>query len=183
MPLYRFYRITSTEGPEEYIGSTTQTIEKRFIAHRTSHNCGRGVSSSILFTKYGVDTCSISLISEQEMEKADALVEEGRLIQECLTAVNQRIPVVDREEHHMKYKEYHHKYRMEHREEAKESNRMYREGNDVLKEKKRTFYQEHREAIRARQAERISCDVCGKIVTRGMMGQHKKRKSCVPPSE
>lgn len=63
----------------------------------------------MLFAKYGVDTCSIILISEQEMEKTDALREERRLLDECPAVINKRRPVIDEEE----VKEYNNKYNTE----------------------------------------------------------------------
>jgi hypothetical protein len=167
MPLYRFYRITSTEGPEEYIGSTIYTIERRFTGHKANYKGGRWVASCILFAKYGVETCSITLISEQEMEKVDARREERRLIEECLLAVNRCRPIVEEEERRQEQSKYYRKYAEVHRQECNEHKRKYRE--------------EHREAINAKNQEKIPCDVCGKLSMRANITRHKK--SCVPPQQ
>jgi len=160
MPIYRFYRIVSTGGPEEYIGSTTNTLSTRFSNHKYDYRRGHIVASSILFTKYGVETCSITLISEQEMEKADARREERRLIEECQTAVNRCRPILEKGEH----KELCRKYDEEHRDENKQRCRKYDE--------------EHRDAIRSKRAERISCDICQRVVRSGDIVKHKRTKIC-----
>jgi len=161
MPLYRFYRIVSTEGPEEYIGSTTQTLSERLYGHKADYNRSRKTSSCILFAKYGVESCSITLISEQEMEKVDAMREERKLIEECSLAINQVKPIRKKDDE----KNWSRKYREKHHEEIIERVRKYRE--------------EHRESIKAKQTEKIPCDVCGKLSARGGMARHKKSKSCL----
>ena len=169
MPLYRFYRIVSTEGPEEYIGSTTYTLSFRFTAHKNEHKHGTSVTSSILFTKYGVDTCSISLISEQEMEKADAMREERRLIEESLLAVNKTRPIVEKDEL---------------RQESNERCRARYENHRIeIIEEKRKYREEHREALRVKRREKVPCDICGKLSARWSITRHKRSKSCVPPSQ
>jgi hypothetical protein len=175
MVLYRFYRITSTVGDECYIGSTTLTLSTRFSRHKTGHKLGRKISSTILFDKYGVETCSITLIHEQEMEKVDALRQERRLIEECPMAVNKLRPIREKEEE----KEYNRKYNQEHNEEVREWHRIYYEEHcEEVKEQQKKYREEHRDTIAAKQREKIQCDVCGKSITRANMAQHKKRKAC-----
>lgn len=179
MPLYRFYRIVSSAGEECYIGSTTQPLWKRYSGHKTDHKRGRGIASCAIFTKYGVDTCSIVLISEQEMEKAEAMREERRLIEECPMAMNKLRPIREREEATQENKEWHRKWHEEHREEMKERHRTYyEEHREEVKERVRNYREEHREAIKAYQVEKNPCDVCGKTVSRVNMTKHKRTKSC-----
>jgi hypothetical protein len=179
MPLYRFYRIVSSAGEECYVGSTTQPLNKRLICHKANHKRGSGTASCILFAKYGVETCSIVLISEQEMEKVDALREERRLIEECSSAVNKVRPIIEKEEVKDVVKERRRKYREEHREEEKERHRKYREEHrEEEKEQHRKWREKHREAINAYYSEKIQCDVCGRTVNRSSMTEHKRTKSC-----
>jgi predicted GIY-YIG superfamily endonuclease len=146
MVLYRFYRITSTVGDECYIGSTTKTLSARFSRHKAGHKLGNGTASAIIFNKYGVETCSIELISEQEFDmKVDALREERRLIEDCLTVVNKIRPIREKEEHRQELIEYDRKRR-----------------------------EEHRETLNAKQREKIACDVCEKSISRTNMTRHKK---------
>jgi len=157
MPLYRFYRITSTEGPEEYIGSTTGRLCNRMAVHRCVYRKGqKGPTSRLIFTKYGVETCSIALISEQEYEtKQEALQEERRLIDERRGyAVNVMTPCITKDE-------------------REERHRMC----------SRNRYTANKETLDTYYAERIPCDICGKLSMRANITRHKRTKSCVPPQQ
>jgi hypothetical protein len=184
MPLFRFYRITSTEGPEEYIGSTTRTLSARFSSHKRGYKYGNGESSSVLFDKYGFESCSIVLINEEEMEKADALRQERRLIEASSMVVNKLRPILESEERREYRNKQQHKYREAHREEVNERQRKYIEAHhDEEKERHRKYYETHRDTISACRAKKIPCDVCGKHITRQNIAQHKRSKSCVPPAQ
>jgi hypothetical protein len=91
----------SDAGPEEYIGSTRQPLHKRFHQHRGEYNGKRGnCSSKTLFDLYGVDNCSIVLISEMECEtRQHALREERRIFDERKdTIVNKLKPITSDDE-------------------------------------------------------------------------------------
>jgi hypothetical protein len=197
MPLFRFYRITSTEGPEEYIGSTKSLIGHRFCNHTHKYRNKKGYCASFeLFDKYGIETCSISLISEQDMEKADALREERRLIEECPLVVNMVRPFITEEERKELHTQAHLKYYAKHREEAKARTRLWHKENrerrkeydagrvelrrtDDYKAKRHQNYLKNKDIMSARYKEKIPCDVCGKLCGRGVMARHKKSKSCL----
>jgi hypothetical protein len=156
MPLYRFYRIVSSAGEECYIGHTTGQLCNRMAVHRYVYRKGQKgcPTSRLIFAKYGVETCSIVLISEQEYEtKQEALQEERRLIDERRDyAVNEMTPCITEDEH-------------------KERHRVC----------SRNRYTANKETLDAYYAERIPCDVCGALSSRANLARHKRTKSCQAP--
>lgn len=136
MPLYRFYRIVSDVGSDEYIGSTRSPLHKRFWEHRNkySKNLLR-CASKALFDKYGMETCSIVLIHELECAtKEEALREERRIYDERKESiVNIRRPYASHDEK----KQY-----------GRQRMREYREANkESISQKKKEHYQANKESI------------------------------------
>ena len=148
MVLFRFYRIVGT-GTDEYIGSTKQTLTKRFCRHKSSYrgflagktnNC----SSFELFKIYGVDNCQIKLISELECEsKKKAQIEERRIYDERRDIiVNLNRPYASVEE----TKEQRNNYSKEYRKANKDKLKEYRKAN---KDKILAQQRERRRAIKS----------------------------------
>ncbi len=101
MTLYRFYRIIGP-GDSEYIGSTIETLNRRFAGHKSKYKCNRTrESSKLIFDLYGIDNCSIELLYELEYNtKREAHEEERRLIEQRKDyTVNIRIPFLSTEEY------------------------------------------------------------------------------------
>lgn len=196
MTLHRFYRILSSEGNETYIGSTTQSLSARWSLHKYQHSRNRNTSSSIILSKYGLDTCSIVLIHELDFEnKADAMREERRLIEENREhAVNLIRPIREINEHCEEMKQYNRKHYEENRSKIIERCRNYvkensdktrdyqrnhyKENSEEKKAYRRKRYEENKDAINSKRSEKVPCDICGKHVARGNMAVHKKTKSC-----
>ena len=91
--LVNFYRIVSSEGDEEYIGSTIQMLQKRWNQHKSKFNTNKSTCRShVLFAKYGVDMCCIELIETCEYETLqERLKHEGELMRLSLNCVNRSI--------------------------------------------------------------------------------------------
>ena len=153
MPLYRFYRIVSTASEECYIGHTMGQLYNRMAVHRHLYRKGQKgcPTSRLIFAKYGIETCSIVLISEQEYEtKEEALQEERRLIEEQRDhAVNMVTPYITEDE-------------------RGERHRIC----------SRNRYKANKETMAAYYAEKIPCDVCGTLSGRTNLARHKRSKSC-----
>ena len=149
MTLYRFYRIVgSGADSDEYIGSTSQALHKRFYEHKKNYRLGiPDTKSGTIFQKYGVDNCSIILIHELECEtKQHALREERRVYDErtaLRTIVNAYRPSVSPEEAKETANIYNKKYFEVHKDEWKE-----RYGETMKK-----HYEAHREEILKRVKE------------------------------
>jgi hypothetical protein len=174
MTVYRFYRIVSSLGPEEYIGSTRQSLAKRWSDHRTTYINGYShCSSKKLFTLYGVENCSIVLIHEMECETVQhALKEERRILEERRdNALNKTRPYITEEER----KEHKQAYYQDKREDLKE---YYRENRDRIKTRCLNRYYEKKEAIREKNHSTVQCPSCNTSIKYMRLSVH--RKTCVP---
>lgn len=168
MPLYRFYRIVSDAGPEEYIGSTRSPLHKRFWEHRNRYSKNQlRCASKTLFDTHGVETCSIVLIHEMECAtKEEAFREERRIYDERKeTIVNVRRPYISPDEKKAEMSERNKTYQVANLDKFREANRRfqkankdvikqrkkeYREANiDKIREKEKAYREAHRETIRA----------------------------------
>lgn len=155
MPIYNFYRIVSDIGTKEYIGSTRQPLYKRFYEHKNTYKLGKSTcASKTLFDEYGIDTCSIILISQLECEtKEEALREERRIYDERKeNIINKSRPFCSVEER----KEYNKTYIKEHRKEINEYKRKNYEENkeknkEIHNEKAKKYYEKNKEKINARR--------------------------------
>ena len=157
MVLFRFYRIVGT-GTDEYIGSTKQTIQRRFCIHKALYrsflsekttNCG----SFGLFKIYGVENCKIELISELECEsKKEARMEERRIYDERRDIiVNLNRPYASVEESKELMKEYSKEYRQENKDKIKN---YYKEYCIANKERMKENQKANRDKRNAQQRER-----------------------------
>ena len=139
MPLYRFYRIVSDIGPEEYIGSTRSPLHKRFWEHRNRYEKGLlQCSSKAIFDKYGMSSCSIILIHEMECEtREEALREERRIYDERrVTTINERRPYVSPDEKKVELSIRNKEYQKANLDKFREANKRYREANrDKIRER------------------------------------------------
>lgn len=68
----RVYKIVNDDTDEIYIGSTRQSLNKRWYEHKNRFlNKVVDTSSKILFEKYGIDKCHIILIKEYWVENSE----------------------------------------------------------------------------------------------------------------
>lgn len=95
----KIYRIVNNVNAECYVGSTRQSLTKRFSEHKYAYHAkksGRShsASSSILFDRYGIENCSIVLVEELTVHNREELLQAERLCYERYRhlAVNQRTP-------------------------------------------------------------------------------------------
>ncbi len=99
----KIYKITSSKTDDVYIGSTIQTLNDRFIKHKSNYKLYQNkkyanVSSNEIL-KHG--DAIIELIEEKEFKnKYDMLLCEGEHIKSNKKCVNQIYPVIPQEEQH-----------------------------------------------------------------------------------
>ena len=130
----RVYKIISTKGSEIYIGSTFRSLEKRFGEHKTD-KC----SSTILFKKYGVESCTIELIKEYEVcdeyqlnayEQLWMSKYENQVVNERGSFSIEKLRTKQYyEEHKEERSEYNNQYREVHKEERSEYDKQRYEKN------------------------------------------------------
>jgi hypothetical protein len=78
----KIYKIISSLGCEMYIGSTYRTINDRFNDHLRNYsfynvdNLKNYTSSFKLFDKYGIESCSVVLLEEVNVETRIELLQK-----------------------------------------------------------------------------------------------------------
>lgn len=152
MPDYqngKIYQIIAPNGCK-YIGSTTQEIRKRLIAHKTTYKSWKKgerkymTTSFKLFEEYGVDNCKVELIelypcsSKKELE-----TREGEIIKntECVNkVVAGQEESVWKYENHERLKNYWKQYYIDNLDKYKERNkRQYQNNKEYNRERHRRY--------------------------------------------
>lgn len=68
-------------------------------------------------------------------------------------------------------------YRETHKEKRRESKKQYYEQHkEETKEYKKQYYETNKAEIEAKRAEKVTCDVCGSVVSKGNIAIHNKTK-------
>ena len=70
-------------------------------------------------------------------------------------------------------------YYQDNRDEILEKRNQYRRENPDKVEQKKQRYQDNRDNILEKQKQKITCDICGSIVRKGGLSEHKKTKKCI----
>ena len=126
----KIYKITCNETEKIYIGSTTQTLTKRFKQHKNNHKYwknGKYNNTSIfkLFDEYGKDSCNIELIENYPCDNNKELERREAYFIRKNKCYNITIPGRTKKE-----------YKENNKEKIKEEMKKYRENNkEKLKEK------------------------------------------------
>ena len=193
------YRITKIDDPTiTYIGSTIQTIQRRWNRHKCSTSCSIGK----LLNKNGCDNFKIVLIQKYlvcdkiHLRAYEQLWINKYKLKKCCINERDALPLLKKEkinkknkkwrlehqeeikeyrqDHKEQQKEYYNKYRQDHKEQIKEQGKQYRlEHREQKKEYLKEYYQDHKEQLKAKRSEKITCE-CGCIIARGDISKHKK---------
>ena len=147
----KIYKITDIAYTKMYIGSTTQSLSRRFSKHKANYKVWKdgkyGKSTSYdLFDEFGIENCKIELIEEYECENKSQLErKEGEHIKlnECVNKiVAGRTPKEYREDNKEVIKQY--------RLENKEKHKQYKEDNkDKLDLYQKEWREDNKDAIKA----------------------------------
>lgn len=175
MVLGRIYIIRAPDTEEVYIGSTTQSIERRLVKHRCDYKRWRDGKSGYMtsFELIQYEECHIELLDEVEFETIQELRHlEGEWIRRYDIAVNKVIPgrtkkeawkgwyelnrqrVLDRvKEHNKNNKEKRRAYREATRDHRIEYNKAYRETHrDQRNATERARYAKQKAALSSAQS-------------------------------
>ena len=162
------YTITDKDTNEVYIGSTTMSINKRMISHRSmckSYDEGKKKGGCSSFNIIRRNNYTVKILENIEYEKKEELYFKERNYIETLNAINtMKRPKITKEEKKLKndeikenYKEqrkaYSKKYDKEYRAKNKEyiaaKTKEYREKNkEMLKEKSKNYRETNTERIK-----------------------------------
>ena len=162
--IYKIEPNVKHEEYEIYIGSTTkQYLSQRMTAHRSNYDCWkRGshkkmMTSFILFEKYGVQNCIITLLESVNAKSFDELKMRERHYITSTKCVNKAIPLRTKTE-----------YRQDNKDIIRENNKIYREAN--------------KESIKEKSIVPFVC-ICGSTCTYGQKARHLKSKKHINYTE
>ena len=150
--LSKVYVIRNTVNPKMYIGSTTCTLSKRMVQHRSDAKTARPGYEFPLYVamrEHGIDKFYIELLADFSCERKEQLnAEEGRRIRELDTLApngyNERIAGRSIEQYHA-----------DHAEATKSYKREWEAQNrDTLNARKREAYSQDLEASRIKAREK-----------------------------
>jgi hypothetical protein len=156
--VYKIEPICEHEENEIYIGSTTKDyLSKRMVAHRNDYKQYKNgkqtfTTSYILFDKYGMKNCKISLLEIVNCNSKDELLARETYYIRNLKCVNKVIPdrtkkewVLENKEELQEYKKI---YRLENKEEIKEYQKAYsKENKQKRSEIGKQYYQNNKEKL------------------------------------
>jgi len=146
----KIYKITNDFNDEVYIGSTCDTLNRRFSNHKARFKKERSKNSSIykLMNEIGFERFRIELIENYpSQDKYQLRQREGHFIRE-LGTLNMRIEC--------------------------RTDKAYRENNkeQILKQRK-SYYESNKDKFLDDKKEKITCE-CGCIIGRGDLPRHKR---------
>lgn len=161
MPDYsnsKLYKIWSPSHPGEiYIGSTTQSLARRMVGHRTKYkqylNGKCNYTTSFKIIEYG--DAKIELIEKVECkDKEELTASEGYYIR-TLNCVNKKIEGRTKKE-----------WYQDNKEDIAQREKKYREANrEIINRRREQYYKNNR----------MTCE-CGSVIRRDYLRMHKKTK-------
>ena len=168
----KIYKITNDYNNDVYVGSTCDTLVRRFINHKLSLNNKKNNNRPIykLMNEIGFERFRIELIEDYPcQDKYQLRQREGHFIREIGT-LNKKIEGRTKQEYREDNKNKIQEYYNENKDILIEKNKEYRKAN---KEKIQEYKKEYYEANKEKVLEKITCD-CGCIVIKQQLTRHKK---------
>jgi group I intron endonuclease len=183
----KIYKITNDYNNDVYIGSTCDTLSKRFSNHRRHARSNVNTKIYLLMNEIGFDRFRIELIEDYPCDDNFQLRQKEGFYIRQLSTLNQNIAGRTRKEYKKEEIEKIKKYNEENKERVKnyvkENNekisQYQKEYRDKRKEENKLYNKEYREknkvAIYMKNAEKITCE-CGCLSTVSHLSRHMKTK-------
>ena len=173
----RIYIIQSPNTNMVYIGSTFESLKKRFSRHLSDWKTKdrKQCPTSLLILDKG--DSYIELLEEVQVEsKRELEMIEQQYIDSIPNTVNKMRPYVSEEEQ----KENKKIWQKTHREEHRKACKKYR---DTHKQKMSEYEKTHREERNEKKREQIRCEVCDCLINKSSKTRHKSTKKHISNSE
>jgi len=157
----KIYKITNDYNNDVYVGSTCDTLVRRFIRHKaaTKNEVNKNRPLYKLMNEIGFERFRIELIEDYPcQDKYQLRQREGHFIREIGT-FNKKIEGRTKQEKKDKIKE----YQQDNKDKIKEYKKEYRQNN---KDKIKKYQKEYKN-------EKITC-VCGCIIRKSDISRHKQ---------
>jgi group I intron endonuclease len=161
----KIYKITNDFNNDIYVGSSCDTLIKRFSYHKKDSKKEKNKEHPFykLMNEIGHTRFRIQLVEDCPCEDTYQLRQrEGHFIREMGT-LNLVIAGRTRTE-----------YKQDNKEKLREKEKEYRENNkEIINKKKKEFRKEHKEEIKEYKKTPITCE-CGACIQKGELWRHKK---------
>ena len=178
-----------------YIGSTND-LTKRKYAHKKSCNSINCVGHNSKVYKFirangGWENFDFMILEqfENKMTKKDLEKIEGQYIINLNSKLNERIPTgLNLKEYHNEYynkkKDYIknrvNEYRKQNLENIKKTKQKYYESNKIeIAEKSKKYREQNKVEINEKNKQKVKCEFCNSLVSKGNMLRHHKSKKCL----
>ena len=190
----RIYKITDIAYTKMYIGSTCQSLSKRFSNHKATYKqwqngkCNK-LTVYDIFNEFGIGNCKIELIEKFECNSKEELErKEGEIIKsnEC---VNKRIEGRTDKQYYQDNKdkiiEQHKQYYQDNKDKIKQNyqdnkdkiiehkKQFYLDNKEKILEHKKQFYLDNKEKILEQRSQKVNCE-CGSTYSIGVKARHFK---------
>ena len=179
------YKICNSVDDEVYVGSTKQTIHKRFQCHLSNTN-REGLKNLTLYRKMesiGKDKFKVELLETVQFDdKYELFAREQFYMDELNPTLNMR-PSPHPDSKHLYYMknkddilQWSKEYYQENKEHIIERVHRYEENNkEKISERGKKYREEHNEEIKARKSKKCVCD-CGVEYTHDHKSRHLRTK-------
>jgi len=150
----KIYKITNDYNDDVYVGSTCNTLAKRFSDHKS--HCMVEPKTNLplykLINEIGFERFRIQLIEIFPCDdKYELRQREGHFIRQIGT-LNKRVAGRTKKEYYMEFKE---------------------EKQDHKKEVQKEYYEQNKDVINEKRTEKISCE-CGSVIMKCNLLRHTK---------
>ena len=205
----KIYKIISLDYPDKfYIGSTTKTLDQRWVMHQSDAKRPQKNRCFVYQTlnEMGIDKFAIELVEDYPCDsKSELHQRESYWIKSLQPALNSRNSWVSEEEKKSKGREKAARYRVknrdkmkvyytENKEKIKEINAQYRANNKNIIRQKKAEYRannqeklqvqnakyrnDNKDKIRIKTLKKSACHICGRTVRFDGMRRHQRTKRC-----
>tara|TARA_E500000305_G_C3915270_1_gene185347 strand:+ start:91 stop:693 length:603 start_codon:yes stop_codon:yes gene_type:complete len=188
----KIYKIVCNETGEVYYGSTIIKLKKRINNHTNNKNC----SSRQILNR---NNYYYELIENYSCNNKKELETRERWYIENNECINKFIPTRTKKEYRQDNKETmvekRKNYYENNKEKLLEQNKLYYDKNkekkieqsklyaqnnkEKRKEYQKEYYNQNKEKINEKLKEKITCDICGSIISNGELKRHQRTKKCL----
>ena len=185
----KIYIIRNTKNDKVYVGSTTQPLCKRMVAHRSMAKTNPTGKLYEAFNDLGVDCFYIELLENYPCDNIEQLLSrEGEKIREFDAFQNGYNGVIAgrttqeyqkeyREQNQDKISRYKEAYRMHNKEHILQKAKEYREQHkDTIMQKRKEFYHDNKDSILQKMKEKITCECGCEVRKAGLKEHHNSQK-------
>lgn len=152
-----------------YVGSTINTLPKRFNRHKEQCKSGQSCSLYNYITDNDWVGWYIELFEAYNCNNRDELVrKEGEVIRKIGT-INKNIAGRTNKEWYEENKEA----------KLEQHKKWYQDNKEVMLKYAKKYYKDNNEVLLEKRKEKICCDICGALILKVCLKRHKRSTKCL----